>query len=91
MHRGCCWQMFSLGEHDGMFEAGSYLRLTDSCITQLKAQGPARACNESKEEEKACSSASASSTRPQVVMWMKAASLQGYLAHKKPPHPRILP
>ena len=32
-------------------EAGSYLRLTDSCITQLKALGPARTCNESKEEE----------------------------------------
>ena len=31
--------------------AGSYLRLTDSCITQLKAQGPARTSNESKEEE----------------------------------------
>ena len=32
-------------------EAGSYLRLIDSCITQLKAQGPSRTCNESKEEE----------------------------------------
>jgi len=32
-------------------EAGSYLRLTDSCITQLKAQGPSRNRNESKEEE----------------------------------------
>ena len=27
------------------------LRLIDSCITQLKAQGPSRTCNESKEEE----------------------------------------
>ena len=33
-------------------EAGSYLRLIDSCITQLKAQGCYRTCNESKEEEK---------------------------------------
>ena len=33
-------------------EAGSYLRLIDSCITQLKAEGPARTCNGSKEEEK---------------------------------------
>jgi len=33
-------------------EAGWYLRLTDSCITQIKAQGPSRTCNESKEEEK---------------------------------------
>jgi len=32
-------------------EAGSYLRLIDSCITQLKAQGSSRTCNESKEEE----------------------------------------
>ena len=32
-------------------EAGSYLRLIDSCITQIKAQGPSRTCNESKEEE----------------------------------------
>jgi len=30
-------------------EAGSYSRLIDSCITQLKAQGPSRTCNESKE------------------------------------------
>ena len=33
-------------------EAGSYLRLIDSCITQLKAQGPSWTCNESKEEER---------------------------------------
>ena len=33
------------------YEAGSYLRLIDSCITQLKAQGPSRTCNVSKEEE----------------------------------------
>jgi len=32
-------------------EVGSYLRLIDSCITQLKAHGPSRTCNESKEEE----------------------------------------
>jgi len=32
-------------------EAGSYLRLIDSCITQLKDQGPSRTCNERKEEE----------------------------------------
>ena len=29
------------------------LRLIDSCITQLKAQGPCRTCDESKEEEEA--------------------------------------
>jgi len=33
-------------------EAGSCLRLIDSCITQLQAQGPSGICNESKEEEK---------------------------------------
>jgi len=27
------------------------LRLVDSCITHLKAQGPSRTCNESKKEE----------------------------------------
>ena len=32
-------------------EAGSYLRLIDFCITQLKAQGPSRTYNESKEKE----------------------------------------
>ena len=32
-------------------EAGSYLRLIASCITQLTAQGPSRTCNESTEEE----------------------------------------
>ena len=32
--------------------AGWYLRLIDSCITQLKAQKHSRTCNESKEEEK---------------------------------------
>ena len=31
-------------------ETGSYLRLIDLCITQLKAQGPSRTCNESKEQ-----------------------------------------
>ena len=30
---------------------GQLSRLIDSCITQLKAQGPSRTCNESKEEE----------------------------------------
>ena len=28
----------------------TYLRLVDACITQLRAQGPSRTCNESKEE-----------------------------------------
>ena len=29
-------------------QAGSYLRLIDSCITQLNAQGPSRTCDVSK-------------------------------------------
>jgi hypothetical protein len=33
---------------------GSYLKLIDSCITQFKAQGPSRTCNESKQEEEEC-------------------------------------
>ena len=45
----------SMAELDRMFAAppprSSHLRLIDSCITQLKAQGPARTCNESREEE----------------------------------------
>ena len=32
-------------------KAGSYSRLIDSCITQLKAQGPSSTCNERNEEE----------------------------------------
>jgi len=28
------------------------MRITDSCLTQLKAHGPSRTCNESKVEEK---------------------------------------
>jgi len=40
----------ALGVTNGT-EAGSHLRRIDSCITQLKAQGPSRTCNESKEEE----------------------------------------
>ena len=32
-------------------EAGSYFRLIDSCVIQLKAQGLFKTCNESKGEE----------------------------------------
>ena len=35
-------------------EAGSYLKLKDSGITQLNAQGSSRTCYESKEEEEGC-------------------------------------
>ena len=36
---------------EDLSSVGSYLRLIDSCITQRKALGPSRTCNESKEEE----------------------------------------
>jgi len=50
-------------------EAGSYLRLIDSCINQLKAQGPPRTCNESKEEEETiefCAPLAGTRMRPRV-------------------------
>ena len=47
--------MFRISKHSTEMcsgsEAGSYLRLIDSCTTQLKAQGPSWACNESQEEK----------------------------------------
>ena len=46
--KSTCWVC---GKYSSPLEAGSYLRLIDSCITQLKAQGPSRTCNESKEDE----------------------------------------
>ena len=47
----CAWLSPEVdGEGCGGSEAGPYLRFIDSCITQLKAQGPSRTCNESKEE-----------------------------------------
>ena len=49
------------------FEAGSYLRLIDSCINQLKAQGPSRICNESKEEEKVWGGAPSTASAPSKV------------------------
>ena len=47
----CCSRIGHLRLDVTGSEAGSYLRLIYSCITQLKAQGPSRTCNESKEEE----------------------------------------
>ena len=41
--------------HKKLPEAGSYVRLIDSCIAQLNAQGPSRTYNESKEEGKEAS------------------------------------
>jgi len=56
-------------------EAGSYLRLIDSCITQLTAQGPFRTCNESKAEEEEPSHHSckaAFSKREFKLPWLEA-------------------
>jgi len=50
-HRRHGCQRRRLISHGIRSEAGSYLRHIDSCITQLKAQGPSRTCIESKEEE----------------------------------------
>ena len=58
-------------------EAGSYLRLIDSGITQLKAQGPSRTCNEEEEAMRLQMGA----PRPEVK------TVQGYLAHENPPPP----
>jgi len=44
------WDVRARDYHSGS-EAGSYVRLIDYCITQLKDQAPSRTCNESKEEE----------------------------------------
>jgi len=54
-------------------ETGSYLRLIDVCITQLKAQGPSRTCNESKEDERS----SPETLNPYHVVHRVSSSLLG--------------
>ena len=66
-------------------EEGSYRRLIDSCITQLKAQGPSRTCNESQEEAVRVAPYRGTS------LIRNRAPLQGYLAHKKPRAPTGVP
>ena len=64
-------------------EAGSYLRLVDSRITQLKTQGPSWTFNESTEEEgeeERHLSQRKVAPEPEVCC---DVSLQGYLAHNK--------
>jgi len=53
-------------------EAGSYLRLIDSCITQVKAQGPSRTCNERKEKE----GLSGTLGRWDGTIWLRCHALQ---------------
>ena len=62
-------------------EVGSYLRLIDSCITQLKAQGPSRTCNESKEEEEEEQAPDPSSPR------CGARAVAHALSSRPAPHP----
>ena len=74
-------------------EAGSYLRLIDSCITQLKAQGPSRTCNESKEEEEEASVAMidmrASSAMNPAMHYRVASLIRNH--HPLGPHSRPVP
>jgi len=44
------------------------VRLIDSCITHLKAQGPSRTCNESKEEEEEAWVVGAKEKRPFLAL-----------------------
>ena len=76
-------------------EAGSYLRLIDSCITQLKAQVPSRTRDESKEEEDPMRKQNQSETSLCAILRVEVAVfastcviIQGYLAHKKLPPPK---
>ena len=48
-------------------EAGSCLRLIDSCIPQFRAQGPSRTCNENQEEEEEDLSAQMQYERPTLA------------------------
>ena len=41
----------TVGAEDAAPKASSMVERNDSCITQLKAQGPSRTCNDSKEEQ----------------------------------------
>jgi len=57
-------------------EVGSYLRLIGSCVTQLKAQGPCRTCNESKEEEESKTHQPSFLMRKQVSTPMGSAEVE---------------
>jgi len=56
----------------------TYLRRIDSCITQLKAQGPSRTCYKSKEEEKKIQNAA----RGEQVLGRNVKRIQGGLVFK---------
>jgi len=66
-------------------EAGSYLRLIDSCITQLKAQGPSRTSNESPEEEEVgCRVQTWYAPRPRTLMCVSTLHPTLYTLHPTP-------
>ena len=60
-------------------EAGAYLRLIDSCITQLTAQGPSRTCNESNDEEEDSIPGSRLGAK---ILWYRGTSL---IRNRPPP------
>ena len=66
-------------------EAGSYLRLIDFFITQLKAQELSMFRNESKEERRRSSSVPKAGEPLYFGLGRLLQGLQGYLAHEKPP------
>jgi len=69
-------------------DAGSYLRRIDSCSPQLKAQGPSRTCNESKEEGRTRQTSNSSLRRTARVrsgamtqtLWQEVLCVRGPLA-----------
>ena len=48
----------------------------DSCITQLKAQGPSRSCNESKEEEEEVSMSGFGVRVSGFGLWLRGSGLR---------------
>ena len=75
-------RVLGASQHPGG-EAGSYLRLADSCITQLKAQGPSRTCNESKEEEEALSNGSEAGSYLKLIDFVYHSTLGLRVIKKK--------
>ena len=51
-------------------DSRSTVTCLDSCITQLKAHGPSRTCDESKEEEEECSEPCAERFVPELFVFV---------------------
>ena len=71
-------------------EAGPYLRLIDSYITQLKAHGPSRTCNESEEEEEEVSPSTFPSAAGPWPRWRCQCPTKRPNRRFPPPYLRIL-